>query len=287
MNRTARLALASTALLTFAVPALAAPALPDELVGVWENIVGDLEVILLPDGRAFVAHANASSAVKAEPGTCRLQSAKLLCQWLVSGPEKLDYGVTGDEMTLAGWIDMRRTAGAGAAPTTYARRLADLQTDAAAWQKKYPVGKPTLVNRKEDPNPVRTVAKAIVYTSPWLQFMDLTILTRYYQDPRNLNFQREYKTFQATEFFFYPNGRFVHTVTLPKGLDAAFQPTYDMTTVWGRYDVKAGGPLEGDTVTLQYDGGKAETVKVLDGRRFLFQPSSGVVYTNQDVKKRP
>ena len=55
----------------------------------------------------------------------------------------------------------------------------------------------------------------------------------------------------------------------------------------GRYRVQPGPALEGDTVTLEYDGGTTETVKVLGGRRYLYQPGSDILYLNQHPKPTP
>ncbi|WP_019586733.1 hypothetical protein [Deinococcus apachensis] len=280
MNKCAALAL--TALLS---QVHAAPTLDPDVVGVWQNYGDTLELSFLPDGRVFVLNTQSSSKVAAQPGTWQIQNHKLAFNWLVSGPEPLDYGVTGDGMTLAGWIELRRVGDAGDAANEYARQYAAAAANAQGWQKKYPVGKARPGNRDKDPHPERVNPGATVYAPPFVRFMDMTILDRAYVDPNNVNQSDQYQTFQAAEFFFYPNGRFVHSVTLPGGLDATFQPRYEMTTTWGRYSVKPGGALEGDTVSLQYDSGDTGTVKVLGGRRYL--RADDILYLNQNPAPKP
>ncbi|MFC4453630.1 hypothetical protein [Deinococcus sonorensis] len=267
---------------------IAAPAagpLDAALFGVWTDVTDKLELAFLPDGRAFMLDTRPGTKVGAQPGTWQVRQGKLDFHWLISGPDRESYGVSGNGMTVAGWIEMNRTGSAGDAPGEYARQTAAAAADAQTWQARYPVGPIVASNAKNDPQPGRVCAGATVYSGEGLDVEDMTILTAYYTDPYQV--VHEYKTGQAVEFNFLPNGRFWHNSWLAKGVDANFQPVHELITVWGRYRVQPGPALEGDTVTLEYDGGTTETVKVLGGRRYLYQPGSDILYLNQHPKPTP
>ncbi|AWN21931.1 hypothetical protein DKM44_00670 [Deinococcus irradiatisoli] len=277
--------LAALTLAALLLPAQAAPALDTALVGVWENTADDLELVFLPDGRVFSLNTMPGSAVEAETGTYQVKNGQLVYQWLISGLERTSYGVDGDQLTLGGWLNLSRTGHMNEAASEYARRSQELADITRKWLSRYPVAQARPGAVKDDPHPERAPREAAVYGGAGLDFEDLTLLDRSYIDPDNPNLVHTYKTFQASEIFLYPNGRFWHTTVLPKGVDARLQPTYTQTTVWGSYSVKPQGALEGDTVTLKYDGGDSGTVKVLGGRRYL--KTTDVLYLNQKPKPRP
>lgn len=255
------------------------------LIGVWTNVDDTLELSLLKDGRAFVVNTRpgAGGVVGGEPGIWQIQDHKVAFQWLVSGTERETYEVSGEQMTFAGWMHLRRTE--SEASSTYSQRSAAAGAEARTWQEHYPVGPAIVTAVKDDPHPDRVCAGAKVYAGEGLDVEDLTILTAYSTDPYQV--VHEYKTFQATEFVLLPNGRYNHTVVLPKGLDTNLQPTYDTTVTWGQYAVQPGPALEGDAVIFTGDGGGSETVKVLSGRRYMYQPSSDILYRNQHPKPGP
>ncbi|WP_019586731.1 hypothetical protein [Deinococcus apachensis] len=258
----------------------AAPALDPDLVGVWENAGEDLEMVFLPDGRTFSLNTMAGNKVEGEPGTWQIKNHKLVIDWLISGVEREDYGVTGDSLTLGGWLNLGRVGDAGDAANEYTKRMGQFAAIARKWAGQYPVGPARATNAKDDPHPERAPRNVTVYTGAGLDFEDLTILTGSYKDPYQQ--VHEYQVGQAVEFFLFPNGRFWHQSWIPKGLDANFQPIHELTRVWGSYSVKPGGPVDGDAVTLKFDGGDTQTVKVLGGRRFLKSPN--VLYFNQNPK---
>ncbi|WP_157464083.1 hypothetical protein [Deinococcus pimensis] len=265
-------------------PPLGTGALDTSLVGVWRNVTDNLELVFLADGRAFSVNTMSGSKVGAEPGRWQVRDGRLTFAWLVSGEERDSYDVSGDDLTLSGWMRLGRVGGASAAEEEFARQSGALTTDATTWQARYPVAAAVPATVKDDPHPEVRCVGANVYGAG-LDVEDLTILTRSYTDEYQV--VHEYRTFQAVEFDFFPNGRFWHNTMLPRGLDANHQPTYDLTTVWGHYLVREGDAVTGDTVTLVYDGGRTETARVLSGRRYLFLKSSGVLYLNQKPRPNP